>query len=387
MKSKFNLAFAALAAMALAQPVAAETQGVTDTSVTFGSVNDLSGIFAAAGVPAANGAKLRFREANEAGGVHGRQINLIVEDNGYQLPRAMQGYNKLLNRDRVFAMMLSIGTPMNLAGFRLMDPIGMPNFLPLSAASVMLSEPVHNKFVGFSTIYDQAGAGVNFLHSEFGLNKFCAMYLPTDYGEEVYNGARDAVAAAGLEFAAETTHKGDEADFVGSLSRLRDAGCEGVVLALGVRQLITVVGTAKKMDLADMKFFTTSSGFFTAIAEVPGGVTEGFYALAGWEDLAARADEPVPAKFIADYTAEFGETPSGFALIGYTAADQIVRALDAAGPDLTTESFIAGIETLNYWDDLMANQISYGPDDHQGADGIVISVVEDGQWKVVTKVE
>ena len=121
---KLATATALTAAATLAQ---AETQGVSDTEVLIGSVNDLSGIFAAVGAPAVKGANLYFDKINAAGGVHGRTIRYIVEDNGYQMPRAMQGYNKLLNRDKVFAMLLSLGTPMNLAGFKLLDPAGIPN--------------------------------------------------------------------------------------------------------------------------------------------------------------------------------------------------------------------------------------------------------------------
>ncbi|MCK4713460.1 MAG: ABC transporter substrate-binding protein, partial [Marinosulfonomonas sp.] len=202
---------------------------------------------------------------------------------------------------------------------------------------------------------------------------------------EVVEGAKNGVAINGLNFAAETTHKGDEADFVGSLSKLKAADCQIVVMALGVRQSITVVGTAKKMSLTGMKFLNTSAGFLTVVAKVPGGVTEGLYASSGWQDLSARAAEPVPAKFIAEYTAEYGKAPSGFAMIGYSAAEQVVRALEAAGKELTNESFIAGMETLDFKSELMASQITYGANDHQGADGVVISVVEGGSWKFLTE--
>lgn len=76
-------------ALSAGSAVQADSQGVTDSEVVFGSVNDLSGIFAAVGVPATNGANMRFAEANEAGGVHGRQIRFVVEDNGYQIPLSL----------------------------------------------------------------------------------------------------------------------------------------------------------------------------------------------------------------------------------------------------------------------------------------------------------
>ncbi|WP_209503958.1 MULTISPECIES: ABC transporter substrate-binding protein [unclassified Ruegeria] len=361
----------------------AQTQGVTDDEIVIGSVNDLSGIFAAVGVPATKGANVVFDRVNAAGGVHGRKIRYVVEDNGYQMPRAMQGYNKLLNRDKVFAMLQSLGTPMNMAGFKLLDPKGIPNVAPLTAARQMLQEPMRNKFTSFSTYFDQARVGVNYLAGEFGSKTVCTMYLPTDFGEEILEGSKAGAEEAGITFGSETTHKPDETDFVGSLSKLKEEGCDVVTMALGVRQAITVVGTAKKMGLTDMKFLGTSASFLTVVAQVPGGVTDGFYAAASWQDLWARADQPAPAAFIEEYKAATGEDPVGFAMLGYSAAEMMVKALEAAGPDLTQDSFIAAMETLDYQDDLVGNHITYGPEDHQGADTVFVNVVENGAWKLV----
>ena len=373
----------AVGAAALASQVAADTQGVSDGEVVIGSVNDLSGIFAAVGVPAVNGANMRFDEVNAAGGVHGRQIRFVVEDNGYQIPRAMQGYNKLLNRDKAFAMLLSLGTPMNVAGFKLLDPKGIPNVGPLSAARQMLQEPMDNKFIGFSSYYDQVQVGAKYLAEEFEAKNLCTMYIPSDFGKEIAESTKDLADSMGLSMAGETTHKPDELDFVGSLTKLKAAECDVITMALGVRQGITVVGTAKKLGWTDVKFLNTSAGFLEPVAMVPGGVTDGLYAAAGWRDLYERAADPVPGKFIADYKAKFDQPASGFAMLGYSAADTVVRALEAAGPDLTHESFIAAMETLDYMDELTGSQTTYGADDHRGADEVVISVVENGGWKTV----
>ncbi|UUV07565.1 ABC transporter substrate-binding protein [Ruegeria sp. YS9] len=383
MKKSLKWLAAATALTASASIGSAQTQGVTDEEIVIGSVNDLSGIFAAVGVPATKGANVVFDRVNEAGGIHGRKIRYVVEDNGYQMPRAMQGYNKLLNRDKVFAMLQSLGTPMNMAGFKLLDPKGIPNVAPLTAARQMLQEPMRNKFTSFSTYYDQARVGVKYLAGEFGSKTVCTMYLPTDFGEEILEGSKAGAEEAGIGFGSETTHKPDETDFVGSLSKLKEEGCDIVTMALGVRQAITVVGTAKKMGLTDMKFLGTSASFLTVVAQVPGGVTDGFYAAASWQDLWARADQPAPAAFIEEYKAATGEDPVGFAMLGYSAAEMMVKALEAAGPDLTHDSFIEAMESLDYQDDLVGNHISYGPDDHQGADTVFVNVVENGAWKLV----
>ena len=237
-------------------------QGVTATEVVIGSVNDLSGIFAAVGVPAINGANLRIEQANAAGGVHGRQIKFVVEDHGYQLPKATQAYNKLVNRDQVFAMILSLGTPHNLAGFQIMDPKGIFNINPLTAAREMLPPTGNeNKFTGFSSYYDQTVAGMTYLAKEFGLKKACTMYLPTDFGMEISAATKEKAADAGMEFVSETTHKPDEQDFVGAVQKLKADGCQLVTMALGVRAGITVVGTAKQLGWTDVKFLGTSAGF------------------------------------------------------------------------------------------------------------------------------
>ena len=385
MKKVTSALLAAAMSVSIGGAAQADTQGVTDTEVVVGSVNDLSGIFAAVGVPAVNGANMLFDEVNAAGGVHGRQIRFVVEDNGYQIPRAMQGYNKLLNRDKAFAMLLSLGTPMNIAGFKLLDPKGIPNVGPLSAARQMLQDPVDNKFIGFSSYWDQVQSGVKYLAGEFDAKEICTMYIPSDFGKEIAESTKDVSEGLGLAFAGETTHKPDELDFVGSLTKLKAAGCDVITMALGVRQGITVVGTAKKLGWTDVKFMNTSAGFLGVVAAVPGGVTEGLYASSGWVDLVSRAEDEVPAKFMADYQAKFEHPASGFAMLGYSAADTFVRALEAAGPDLTHESFIKGMESLNYFDALTDTQITYSADDHRGADDIVISVVEGGKWKVLDR--
>jgi branched-chain amino acid transport system substrate-binding protein len=363
----------------------AQTQGVTATEIIIGSANDLSGPFAAVGVPATAGANMYFDAVNAAGGVHGRQIRFVVEDHSYQIPKAMQGFNKLLNKDQVFAMLLSLGTPMNMAGFKLLDPKGIPNIAPLSAAKTMLQDPMGNKFTGFSSYWDQVQAGVTYLAGEFGGQEICSMYIPSGFGIEIGDSSKDVAASLGLTFAGETTHKPDELDFVGSLSKLKAAGCDVITMGLGVKQGITVVGTAKKLGWNDVKFLNTSAGFLGLIAAIPGGVTEGLYAASGWVDLGSRAAEEVPAKFIADYDAKYGKPASGFAMLGYSGAEAFVRALEAAGPDLTQESFLAAMETLNYYDALTDTQISYGAGDHRGADDIVISVVKGGAWSVVSR--
>src|SRR5882672_7583799 len=108
-----TLAIAAAAASLGTVSATAQTRGVTPTEVLLGMHTDLSGPAATYGVSSSNGVKMRFDEVNEAGGVNGRKIKVIIEDQGYQVPKAVQACNKLINRDKVFAFVAPLGTPMN----------------------------------------------------------------------------------------------------------------------------------------------------------------------------------------------------------------------------------------------------------------------------------
>ncbi|MDA4843812.1 ABC transporter substrate-binding protein [Hoeflea poritis] len=377
-----TMAFALAMSAAFLPQSNAQTQGVTDTEILIGSNNDLSGPFAAFGAPAIGAAKQYFDEVNAAGGVHGRQLKLVAEDHAYQMPKAMQNINKLVNSDEVFVMLLSLGTPMNIASFPLLERKGIANISPLTSARQMLEPPAPYKFAGFSSYYDQMKAGVNYLKENNDRKVFCAMFLPTDFGKEIQEGTKDGATELGLEYKAETTHKPDEQDFVGSLTKLKDEGCDAIATALTVRQTITVLGTAKKIGWDDVDFIGSAAAFHTAIAKVPNGITEGFYAAAGWPDLNTRLDDPYVAKWVEDYTAEFGEAPSTGAVLGRSAAENLVMALEAAGPDLTAESFLKAMEGLDYIDRITGVKTDYSTTDHQGGDAIIISKIEGGDWQV-----
>src|SRR5213083_3282958 len=175
----------AVAGVATAQK---ETRGVSKTEIVLGMHTDLSGPAATYGVSSSNAVKMRFDEANEKGGIHGRKIRLVVEDTQYQVPRAVQAGTKLINRDRIFAMVAGLGTPMNNALFKDQLDAGVPNLFPLSAARSMY-EPFHKlKFYNAATYVDQVRAGINYFVSKKGKKALCAMYQDSDVGKEVRDG-------------------------------------------------------------------------------------------------------------------------------------------------------------------------------------------------------
>ena len=96
--------------------------GVTDKEIVIGSHLDLSGPIAMWGKQTKLGMEMRAREINEAGGIHGRKIRLVVEDNGYDPKKAIMATNKMINRDKVFCFVSNMGTPTALASLPIILP-------------------------------------------------------------------------------------------------------------------------------------------------------------------------------------------------------------------------------------------------------------------------
>ena len=165
----FKKLLAMLCGVALAYPAAADpVRGVTDSEILIGTYTDLSGVTAMWGVNNSNAWRMVFDEANAEGGVNGRKIKYIVEDMQYQVPRAVQAANKLINRDNVFMMIANDGTPMNNATMPEQLAKGVPNIFPYTAARSMYSPLHHMKFGYSASYYDMERAGVKVFATTYG---------------------------------------------------------------------------------------------------------------------------------------------------------------------------------------------------------------------------
>lgn len=380
-----RLFLAAAVATALASPaLAAGARGVTDTEVIIGTYTDLSGVTAMWGVNNTNSWRMVFDETNAAGGVHGRKIKYIVEDSQYQVPRAVQASNKLLNRDNVFLMVANGGTPMNNATMPEQLSKGVPNMFPLTSARSMYAPFHHMKFGLAASYYDMMRSGVKLFVEERGKKAICAMSQDTDFGRDVMDGVRDQMKAMNISLVTETLHKPSDTDFTASVARLRDAKCDLVLLGTIVRDTIQIVASARKTGW-NVEFLGQVAIYDEAVAEAPGGVTDGIYAMTSV--LFAYPDDPRPQvqEFAKKYKKMFGREPNFAAQLGHTAAQLIVQGMQNAGRDLTSESFIAGIEKIRGYQDVFGSPpISFAPDRHQGSNESFLTVVKDGRWVPVT---
>ena len=171
---------AALAAAALAfgaAPLAfAQTQGVTKTEIVIGTEQDLSGPIVAFSKQLKNAMELRVEEINANGGIHGRKLRLIVEDHGYDPKKAVLATQKLVQKDKIFAMVGLIGTPTALAAMPILLEKNIPNLFPITAAREMY-EPLHRlKYSIAATYYDQVRASIKHMVKAKGYKKICTSF-------------------------------------------------------------------------------------------------------------------------------------------------------------------------------------------------------------------
>ena len=360
---------------------AAETpRGVTDTEIVIGSITDLSGVTAIQAVNNIDAVRLAFDEANAKGGVHGRKLRLIVEDTQYQVPRAVQGMNKLLNRDNVFFTVVDGGTPMNNAVMPIQFEKNVPNLFPLTAARSMYEPFNRLKFSQFASYYDQMRSGVKYFVAERGKKAICAMYQDSDFGRDVMAGAVDELKAMNMTLVAQTAHKPTDTDFNGAVAKLHDANCDLILMATIVRDTNIILSTVKKIGW-NVELLGQSASYDTSVATAPGGASEGFYSMT--PGIYAYPDDQRPAvgTFARKYRAATGRDPNFLGETGWTTAQLVLLALDRAGRDLNVDSLIKGVESINDFHDIFGGPpLSFGPDQHHGSSASFLAVIHDGRW-------
>ena len=377
-------AAAMMAAVSLATAAAAQTRGVTATEVTFGMHTDLSGVAATYGVSSSNGVKMRFDEINDAGGINGRKLKVIIEDQAYQVPKAVQACNKLINRDKVFAFVAPLGTPMNNACFKDQFAVGVPNLFPLSAARSMYEPYERLKFYGAASYVDQVRSGIDYFVKTKGKKAVCVMYQDTDFGKEILEGAELQAKKLGIKLVATAAHKPTDQDFTAPITKLRDAGCDLVAMGTIVRDTIVPYTTARKAGWNDVDFLGSAAVYDLVVGAAQG--MEGFYGMGLTEMPYVDSSVASVKTFVENYKKKFNVDPNIGAVYGYVAADLTVQGVKNAGKDLTLDSFIKGMEAIkNYKDIFNGPAVTFGPNIRQGANSSFLAEVKGGKWVRVTE--
>ena len=380
-------ALAALLALLLAStaaPAAAQSPGISKTEILIATIQDLSGPVAAYGKAARNGMQLRVDEINEQGGIHGRKIRLLVEDNGYDPKKAVLAAQKLVTQDKVFLIAAHIGTPMNNAAMPVMFEKGVINFMPLSAGREMYDPPHKLKFASVASYHDTLRMNVARLYKEKGAKQACTLYQDDDYGLEVVRGAEAGLKDIGAAMGEKTTYKRGATDFSSQIARMKASNCDFLVLGTIIRETIGAIAEARKTGW-NPTFIGSQAAYTDLIHKLGGKGMDGFYAVSTvffpYLDV-----EQQPLRFWANkYKTKFGDDPSTYATGTYATIEIFIRAAQKAGPNLTTDSFIKAMETMGEIPaDLFGTPpMNFSATQRLGSPLSRLSQIQDGRWKVV----
>jgi branched-chain amino acid transport system substrate-binding protein len=383
---KLKLAFLAVLAMgaglAHAQSAA---PGVTKNEIVLGTIQDLSGPLASYGKQIRMGMQMRVDEANELGGIHGRKIKLLVEDDGYDPKKAVLAAQKLTSQDNgIFAMVAHLGTAQNIAAMPVQFEKNVINFFPVTAAREMY-EPLHKlKFSNAATYYDQMRIAAPRLVKDRNIAKACIIYQDDDFGLEVLKGTEDGLKTIGKQLAEKTSYKRGATDFSSQVAKMKAAGCELVVLGTIIRETVGTMAEARKTGFNPI--FVGSSAVYTdLIPKLGGKMAEGLYAaMTAQHPYVDAAEQPI--RFWANkYKTKFGEDPTVFSVYGYGNMDAFMKVAFKTGPNLTTDAFVKTLEGMTFNRDMFGTaELTFSSTKHLGNQFSRLSQIQDGRWKVVS---
>jgi len=370
------------AAALLASGASAQTlRGVTDKEVIIGMHTDLSGPAAFYGVAASQAARMRFDLINEQGGIHGRKVKLVVEDTQFQVPRGVAAINKLINRDKVFAIMGGTGSSIINAGWREQSAANVPNLFPITAVRAMFEPLDRLKFAMGTSFYDQIRAGIKYLVENGSSKALCVFYEDTDYGADVIEAARDQAKVMNLTIVDTVGVKPGDTDFTAPVTKMRQSGCGLVAMATILRTTIIPMGTAKRMGWTDVTFLGTSSPYEYLVAAAPGGATEGLYAGSGIVLPYPETMTPAVAEFAKLYKERTKQDLNAGVIYGWVGADLTAQGLDRAGRNLNVDTFVKGLESIQGYRDMFGGPVlNFSATDHRGGTATYLNRVENGRW-------
>jgi branched-chain amino acid transport system substrate-binding protein len=382
MKARITLIAATLALSAGA--ALAQSQGVSKNEIVLGSIQDLSGPLAGFGKQIRFGMMLRVDEINEQGGIGGRKLKLLVEDSKYDPKNAVLAAQKLVNQDKIFAMVGHLGTAQNMAAMPVQFQKNVLNFLPVTAAREMY-EPFHKlKYSFAATYYDQMRVSLPRLVKEKGAKKVCTVYQDDEFGLEVVRGAKEGLKSIGMEMAEEASFKRGATEFGSQMQKLAAAQCDFVVLGTIIRETVGTIATARKLGF-NPTFMGSSAAYTDLIHKLGGPAMNGLYATMTVQNPYLD-DASQPIRFwAAKYKTKFNEDPTVFSVYGYSIIDVFATAAGKAGANLTTDSFIKVMDSLKVPPDIFGSaEFTFGPQKRLGSNASRMSQIQDGKWKVVS---
>ncbi|NLY40601.1 MAG: ABC transporter substrate-binding protein [Desulfovibrionales bacterium] len=366
-------------------PMAEVGLGVTDTEVVFGSSLALQGHAGYLGQETLRGAMCYLRHVNEQGGVHGRMIRLITRDDSYDPPKCLDNTQRFLIDDQVFGLFCYVGTPTTVKILPLVEEAKVP-LLGMFTGANALREPFMPYLINVrASYYQETGAAVEHLVNDLKLRRIAVFYQYDAFGFDGLTGTELALKRFGLEPVARTSYIRGSHDIHESLDRIRDSQAEAVVMIGTSDPCANFIRQSLEEDYAPI-FYMVS---FVGAKELSRNLIQS-------ETSQAKVimSQVVPPPLHSDGTVaesarEFtelldlyykGDEPNFVGFEGYINAKVLVEGLRRAGRNLSRESFLAAIESMQDFSLGSDVHLSFGSVDHQGMDTVYFTLLHDGHF-------
>jgi ABC-type branched-subunit amino acid transport system substrate-binding protein len=386
----FGLAVSAVALTCL--PAAAQTkvtnEGVSASEIVIGTHQDLSGPIKVWGVPVSNGMKMAVEEINAAGGVQGRKLRMILEDNGYDPKKGVLASQKMVERDKIFVMIGSMGSAPTLAAQDILFDAGVLQLFPLTAAEFTFkfdpAKPQERlKFNNLLPYVESTRAALKYMVEWKNFAKPCIMHQDDEYGKNVLDGFTQQLAAMKIQPASVTSYKRGASDFSAQIAKMKSDGCDLVVLGTVIRETIGAMTEAKKLGW-DVTFLGATP---TNVLEVPAlgkEAVEGLYAASGFEIPYEDTAKGKVHDWLVNYKKMFGTDANTQAIIGYNAVTTFAFYADKAGKDLTGQKMLDSLESGEKFLDIFSSPPTrFSKTDHLANTITQVQQVKGGRWLLV----
>ncbi|MBY6151591.1 ABC transporter substrate-binding protein [Vannielia litorea] len=372
---------APLAALLLASPLAA-ADGVEADAVTFAQVAALEGPAAALGQGMRAGITAAFEEANRAGGVHGRKVMLDAFDDGYEPDRSVAHVLHVIEGRAHIGFIGPVGTPTALATQPEATAAGMPYVGPFTGAGFLRAPELTNVVNVRATYGAETEAWIAHLVDELGMKNIAILYQDDGFGRVGLDGVTAALEKRGMSLAATGKYTRNTVAVKSALLDIRKAKPDAVVMVGAYKPIAEFIRLSKTLKF-EPTFVNISFVGSEALAGELGDAGEGVI-ISQVVPFPWDASLPIVAEYQAAMTAMDPAAHPGFVTLeGYLTGRVALRALEAAGPDLTRERFLAALNGLGAFD-LGGLAFTYGAGDNQGLDTVFLTrITADGGFETV----
>jgi branched-chain amino acid transport system substrate-binding protein len=344
----------------------AQQQGVTDTEIVIGDILPLTGPPALLGVAHNLGVKVAVAEANAAGGINGRKLRLISEDDGYVPSRTIQGVRKLINSDKVFALTSISGTAQAQAAMPLISQSGIPAMAPITTYEGLYKPVIKNVFAVGYDMREAVYELVSRMAERYPDKKWAVISQDDDYGQNVREGFERAAKEKKLQVVSSQIYKKGQSDFSSEILKVKQAGAEALMAGGVLGENVTMTKELERIG-HKIPVGVTYVSRVPASAKMMGSAGENVYTvdyvyLEGTPEAKGFTD-----KLEQHLSAEERARVNRYTFTGYAAARALFAAMGKCGKTLTWDCTNAELAKLSNLETGAMTPISFTATDHLAA--------------------